>query len=287
MYTVFLGFNAGGLGGAYAEVRRAAGASERLLEVMHRTPQTAVGDKTLDHCTGRIEMRDVHFAFPSRGDVPVLSGLNLTIAPGERVALLGPSGSGKSTIAALLCALYTPQQGQVLIDGVDVTTIKGSHLRGQLVDVVPQEPVLLSGSLSENIKIGKPEASDEEVRVAATSAGCDFAEHNWEREVGEQGLQLSGGQKQRVALARVLLRNSPIVVLDEFTSALDKATEEALLPVVDRVLKGRTVLIITHRRAALGLVDRVVELGPSGSLIRDSSIDSFTQSSNTLISSPN
>ena len=281
MYTVFLGFNAGALGGAYAEVRRAAGASERLLEIMARQPQMTVGQAPcqarLDACRGALELRDVTFAFPSRPEAVVLRGCSLAVSPGERVALLGASGSGKSTIAALLCALYAPQDGRVTLDGVDVASLDGAHLRGELIAVVPQEPVLLSGSLRENIAIGRPSASEEEVEEAARRAGCDFAEANWDREVGEQGLQLSGWQKQRVALARVLLRDSPVVLLDEFTSALDGTTEDALLPIVDRALAGRTVVLITHRRSALRIVDRVIELGAGGTMVSDGSVDEFSR----------
>ena len=138
---------------------------------------------------------------------------------------------------------------------------------------VPQEPPLLGGTLRDNVALGRPGASEAELRAAAAAAGCDFAAADWEREVGEHGLLLSGGQKQRVALARVLLRASPVVVLDEFTSALDAATEAALIPTLRDALAGRTLLLITHRPSALRLVDRVVELGEGGAVLRDYQVD--------------
>ena len=133
---------------------------------------------------------------------------------------------------------------------------------------MPQDPVLLSGTLRENVALGRPEASEDQLRTAARLAGCDFAERIWEREVGEQGVQLSGGQRQRVALARVLLRDAPIVLLDEFSSALDAATEAALVETLHTALAGRTLVLITHRSSTLELVDRVVELS-SGRVVSD------------------
>jgi ATP-binding cassette subfamily B protein len=210
---------------------------------------------------GQIEFEGVSFAYPSAPHRPVLSGLDLHVAAGERVALVGASGSGKSTIAALLAGLYAPQRGRVLLGGVDVDTIERVHLRTRLLSVVPQEPALFSGSLRENLLVGRPGATEAELRAAADAAGCaDFADLHWTRDVGERGLQLSGGQKQRVALARVLLRDTPIVILDEFSSALDGKMEASLVNGLQRALAGRTLLLITHRTSPLGLVERVINL---------------------------
>ena len=210
---------------------------------------------------GQVEFEGVSFAYPSAPHRPVLSGLDLHVAAGERVALVGASGSGKSTIAALLAGLYAPQRGRVLLGGVDVDTIERVHLRTRLLSVVPQEPALFSGSLRENLLVGRPGATEAELRAAADAAGCaDFADLHWTRDVGERGLQLSGGQKQRVALARVLLRDTPIVILDEFSSALDGKMEASLVNGLQRALAGRTLLLITHRTSPLGLVERVINL---------------------------
>lgn len=272
MYTLFLGFNAGNIATAYAELRRAAGASERVLALIGRPPPLT-GTGTLPDCRGEIAFENLRFAYPTRPAETILDGLSLRVRQGERVAVIGQSGSGKSTLISLLTGLYEPAGGRVLLDGVDVSTLDPDQLRRECVAVVPQEPVLLSGSLRDNIALGKPDATEEELRDAARRAGCDFALSGgaWEREVGEQGMQLSGGQRQRIALARVLLRPSPVVALDEFTAALDLATEAALLDSVEEALAGRTLLLVTHRKSALRIADRVVELGPAGRVISDSS----------------
>lgn len=272
MYTIFLGFNAGNVGSVYAEVQRAAGASRRLLELLDLPGMRQGGAlpslETSHADAAALELRDVHFAYPSRADAAVLSGVSLSIRRGERVAIVGSSGSGKSTVAALAAGLYSANRGAVRVHGHDIEELDGSALRAEWVATMPQDPVLLSGTLRENVALGRPEASEDQLRTAARLAGCDFAERIWEREVGEQGVQLSGGQRQRVALARVLLRDAPIVLLDEFSSALDAATEAALVETLHTALAGRTLVLITHRSSTLELVDRVVELS-SGRVVSD------------------
>ena len=272
MYTIFLGFNAGNVGSVYAEVQRAAGASRRLLELLDLPGMRQGGAlpslETSHADAAALELRDVHFAYPRRADAAVLSGVSLSIRRGERVAIVGSSGSGKSTVAALAAGLYSANRGAVRVHGHDIEELDGSALRAEWVATMPQDPVLLSGTLRENVALGRPEASEEQLRTAARLAGCDFAERIWEREVGEQGVQLSGGQRQRVALARVLLRDAPIVLLDEFSSALDAATEAALVETLHTALAGRTLVLITHRSSTLELVDRVVELS-SGRVVSD------------------
>ena len=305
LYSTFTGFAAGSVASAYAELRRATGASERVLRLLQPLPAdlerprtrrleadqharasttSIVIDGAGTHAggsrdipatgsrydpvpiralppRGQIDLLDVSFAYPSAPMRPVLHQLSLSIGAGERVALLGPSGCGKSTVAALLAGLYTPQHGTVSVGGVDVDTIERRHLRTQLVSVVPQEPALFSGSLRDNLAVGRPGASEAELRAAADAAGCgDFAHRHWDRDVGERGLQLSGGQKQRVALARVLLRDTPIIILDEFSSALDAQLEGQLFASLREALVGKTVVLITHRESALQLTDRVVQL---------------------------
>lgn len=217
---------------------------------------------------GTISFEGVDFAYPAHPSQPVLRNLSLHISSGEKVALLGSSGSGKSTVANLLAGLYAPQAGRVTVGGVDVDEVERGHLRTRVLSIVPQEPTLFAGSLRDNLLVGRPSASEAELRAAAEAAGCgDFADAHWERDVGERGVQLSGGQKQRVALARVLLRDTPIVVLDEFSSALDSKTEEEVFENVRTALAGRTLLLITHRPSALSLVDRVVELPRSAPVV--------------------
>ena len=266
LYSMTTGMSASSVAGAYAELRRASGASERILQLLAPTATDVErhGARTLAKCDGSVEFKGVQFAYPPTEASPspraVLAGVDFAVAPGERVAIVGRSGSGKSTLAALLAGLYSPDRGRVLVGGVDVSELEPSHLRTELLSVVPQEPALLAGSLYDNIALGRPGASDAEVHAAAAAAGCAFADGDWGREVGERGLQLSGGEKQRVALARVLLRNTPIVLLDEFSSALDAKTEARLFTSLRDALAGRTLIVITHRASALELVDRVVEL---------------------------
>ena len=302
MYSMFCGFSAANLASAYAEFRRAAGASERILHLLEpaSTDRERSGSVRLEHALaerrnealretlhagsgnharthdgsgsqliapatmGRLDFESVSFAYAAAPSKWVLNDLNLTVGAGERVALLGRSGSGKSTVANLIAGLYMPQAGRVCVDGVDVDDLDRTHLRTQLLSVVPQEPTLFAGSLRENLLVGRPGASEDELRAAADAAGCaDFADEHWHRNVGERGGQLSGGQKQRIALARVLLRDTPIVVLDEFSSALDPTTEGRLFESLRTVLRNRTLLVITHRESALALVDRVVHLPSS------------------------
>lgn len=257
MYSMITGFSAANLASGYAELRRATGASERVIRLLEPAPAdmeqrgdtrfdemlipwrdagrdatlggTRRADSTLSELGEQrvgggvvgssssaafgasIEFRHVRFAYQSAPASAVLSGLDLHIEAGERVALLGASGSGKSTVAALLAGLYLPDQGEVLVGGVPVAEIASRHLRTELISVVPQEPTLFAGSLRDNLAVGRPSATEAQLRQAAELAGCaDFAFEHWERDVGERGLQLSGGQKQRVALARVLLRNTPM-----------------------------------------------------------------------------
>eukprot|EP00964_Phaeocystis_antarctica_P151208 scaffold118758_cov48-Phaeocystis_antarctica.AAC.1 len=170
----------------YAELQRAVGASERLLGLLHRTPALPLtGGVTLPRSSwrGAVELKGVTFAYPANPEVSVLREASLSIGAGEHVAIIGQSGCGKSTIAALLCALYAPGAGRTTLDGHDVLSLDAAHLRGELVACVPQEPPLLAGTLRDNIAIGRPGATEEELRAAAAAAGCDFAAADWEREV--------------------------------------------------------------------------------------------------------
>ncbi len=195
--------------------------------------------------------------------MPVLRQLVLRIEPGEAVALVGPSGSGKSTIASLVGRLYDPRGGAVLLDGVDLRTLNPNWLRRQ-IGVVAQEPILFSGTIADNIRYARPEATDEEVVTAARAANAhEFVERfpeGYRTLVGERGVQLSGGQKQRVAIARAVLKNPRILILDEATSALDSESEHLVQEALDRLLEGRTTLIIAHRLSTVLGADRVFVL---------------------------
>ena len=264
LYTVIVGFALGALAELWADFMRAAGASERVFELMDRAPTIPiVGGERLATTQGHIELQDVHFTYPTRADMPVLQGIDLTIEPGEVVAIVGPSGAGKSTIAGLLGRLYDPQKGRILLDGKDLKELDPEWLRQQ-IGVVAQEPLLFSSSISDNIRYGRAGASDAEVEAAARAANAhDFVSRfpeGYKTLVGERGVQLSGGQKQRVAIARAVLKDPRLLILDEATSALDAESEHLVQDALERLMKGRTTLIIAHRLSTVMGADRVMVL---------------------------
>ncbi|HEY2370824.1 MAG TPA: ABC transporter transmembrane domain-containing protein [Polyangiaceae bacterium] len=264
VYTLVVAFSLGALGDLWADFMRAAGAAERVFEVVDRVPSIpSSGGETPDGVTGRIEIEHVEFAYPTRPDAPVLRSLDLRIEPGQVVAVVGSSGAGKSTIAALLSRLYDPTSGIVRLDGRDLRDLDPQWLRRQ-VGVVAQEPMLFSSTIAENIRYGKNGATDEEVEHAARVANAhDFVSgfpDKYATRVGERGVQLSGGQKQRIAIARAVLKNPKILVLDEATSALDAESEHLVQEALDRLLEGRTTLVIAHRLSTVKNADRVLVL---------------------------
>jgi len=247
----------------YADVQRAAGSAERVFELLHRSPSIASGGRTLSPVKGQVAFDQVAFAYPTRPDVSVLQGFSLALAPGEVVALVGPSGAGKSTIASMLYRLYDPASGRLLLDGVPYAELDAEWLRRQ-VGVVAQEPLLFSTSIADNIRYGRPEASDADVEAAAKMANAHsfisaFPE-GYKTLVGERGIQLSGGQKQRVAIARAVLKDPRILILDEATSALDAESEHLVREALERLMQGRTTLIIAHRLSTVKGANRVIVL---------------------------
>ncbi len=263
MYTVMVATSLGALSELWADYNRAAGAAERVFELLERKPQIAAGGKTLPSLEGRVHWDHVDFAYPTRLDMPVLRGFDLALKPGEVVALVGPSGAGKSTIASLLYRLYDPQGGRLLLDGVPLSELDPDWLRQQ-IGVVAQEPLLFSTSVAENIRYGRPTATDAEVEAAAKMANVhtfvsSFPE-KYQTLVGERGVQLSGGQKQRVAIARAVLKDPKLLILDEATSALDAESEHLVRDALERLMKGRTTLVIAHRLSTVQGADRVIVL---------------------------
>ena len=262
--TMQLAASLAALAELWTDVQRAAGAAERVFELLHRTPQIPADQgHQLPKVQGLVEFKQVSFAYPTRPNSKVLDEFSLSLKPGEVVAVVGPSGAGKSTIASMLYRLYDPASGRLELDGTPFTELDAEWLRRQ-VGVVAQEPLLFSTSIAENIRYGRPQATDAEVQAAAKTANADtfiqaFPE-KYETLVGERGIQLSGGQKQRVAIARAVLKDPRILILDEATSALDAESEHLVREALERLMKGRTTLVIAHRLSTVKTADKVVVL---------------------------
>jgi ATP-binding cassette subfamily B protein len=203
----------------------------------------------------------VHFTYPAGSDRPALHGLSFAVASGERVAIVGPSGAGKSTILQLLLRFYDPQGGVIRVDGVPVLEADPFALRARMA-LVPQEPTIFGASVMDNIRYGRPDASEDEVRRAAVLASADgFIQalpQGYGSMIGERGVTLSGGQRQRLAIARAILKDAPILLLDEATSALDAESERKVQTALDRLMEGRTTLVIAHRLATVRSADRIL-----------------------------
>lgn len=263
LYTLTVAFSFGAVSDLWGDFMKAAGASERVFELLDRKPRLLSGSLRLEQYAGAVALEGIHFSYPTRPDIKVLSGLSLKLRPGEVVAVVGPSGAGKSTIAALLTRFYDPQDGLVQLDGHDLRQLDTDWLREQ-VGVVSQEPILFATSIAENIRYGRLTANDAEVQAAARAANAhDFIRSfpdGYRTPVGERGVRLSGGQKQRVAIARALLKDPRILLLDEATSALDSESEALVQEALDRLMRGRTTLIIAHRLSTVIGADRVVVL---------------------------
>jgi len=262
LYTLIVAVAIGTLSSLWTDFMRAVGAGERVFELMDRRPKiNNTGGERLEKIEGDIHFKDVHFSYPTRPDITVLKDLKLRIKPGEIVALVGPSGGGKSTIAALISRMYDPNSGEILLDRNPLKDLDASWLRKQ-VGVVAQEPILFSTSIAENIRYGREDASEEALKAAAKAANAhNFIEEfpeKYDTMVGERGVQLSGGQKQRVAIARAVLKDPSILILDEATSALDAESEHLVKEALDRLMEGRTTLVIAHRLSTVKDADRVL-----------------------------
>jgi ATP-binding cassette subfamily B protein len=248
----------------YGELQRAAGASERLLELLGTRAQIVApaAPRALPQPPrGELAFEDVTFFYPSRPQAPALEGFSLCVRPGEAVALVGPSGAGKTTAFQLLLRFYDPRSGRVTIDGVDAREADPRELRRRIA-VVAQDPVIFAADVMDNVRYGRPEAGEAEVREALEAAfALDFVERLSEgirTPLGERGVKLSGGQRQRIAIARAILADRAILLLDEATSALDAESEQAVQRALERLMRGRTTLVIAHRLATVKSSDRIV-----------------------------
>ncbi|MHA8086854.1 ABC transporter ATP-binding protein [Aquirufa sp. Wall-65K1] len=261
-YTAFIGGSVGGLGDIYAQLQKTIGASERILEILDDHSEINIEKESIEEIPfGKIEVNDLHFTYPGRPNVPILKGINFTIQPGEKVAIVGSSGTGKSTLAQLFMRFYEPNSGNILLNGQDIQGFNVSDWR-KLVALVPQEVLLFGGSIRENIAYGKPGASKEEIEKAAELAFAkQFIEsfpEKWDTLVGERGVKLSGGQRQRIAIARAILKNPKFLLLDEATSALDSESEKWVQSALEELMKNRTSLIIAHRLSTIRSADKII-----------------------------
>ena len=265
LYTFMVASALAAVAGLWSMLQRAAGATERLFGIIDTVPEIRDPDnpRPLPDGGGAVHFDHVDFHYESRPDKPVLQGVDLAIAPGEVVALVGPSGAGKSTLTALLLRFYDTIAGQVRFEGIDVREMRLAELRHAMA-IVAQEPVLFSGTIRDNIAYARDDASDDDVQAAARDAHAhDFIEafpDGYDTTIGERGVKLSGGQRQRLAIARAILANPRVLILDEATSNLDAESEALVQEALARLMKGRTTLVIAHRLSTVRDADRIVVL---------------------------
>ncbi|MBS9722591.1 ATP-binding cassette domain-containing protein [Tianweitania sp. BSSL-BM11] len=266
LYAVLAAGALGSLSEVGGDFAQAAGAAERMSDILEEVPDVgapsnpqALPAKAL----GAIEFRQVSFAYPSRPGMPTLTDLSFAVRPGETVAIVGPSGSGKSTIFSLLMRFYDPNAGSVVIDGVDLRHADPIDLRARMA-VVPQDVAIFADTAGGNIAFGKADANQDAIEAAARDALADTfirnLNHGYDTQVGERGITLSGGQRQRIGIARAILRDAPILLLDEATSALDAESETLVQTALERLMQGRTTLVIAHRLATILKADRILVL---------------------------
>jgi len=280
IYSVFAAGALGSLSEVWGELSQAAGAAERLTEILAERPSIAPPAKPKplpSSGKGSIFFDDVTFSYPARPDLPALHNVTFQVKPGETVAIVGPSGAGKSTVFSLILRFYDPDSGKVIIDGVDISEADLAAVRGRIA-IVPQDVTVFAASVRDNIAFGRPGAPTAEIEQAAKDALADEfierLERGFDTEVGERGVTLSGGQRQRIAIARAILRDAPILLLDEATSALDAGSETLVQRALERLMEGRTTIVIAHRLATVLRADRILVMD-SGRIVEEGTHESL------------
>lgn len=287
IYSIFIGGTIGGMASVFGRVQQFIGATEDLLEIFDEAiePVEVCGDAKNDvKIHGNIQFDKLSFIYPSREDYTVLDNLNIKIEHDTTVALVGPSGAGKSTFASLLLRMYEPTGGRLLFDGIESSKISLTCLRSQMA-LVPQDIFLFGGTIRENIAYGKTGASDDEIIAAAKNANAwnfinEFKE-GLDTLVGERGTQLSGGQRQRIAIARAMLKNPRILILDEATSSLDSESEKLVQEALEKLMKGRTSIVIAHRLSTIRQADNILVLD-KGEIVEQGTHDQLMNMSDGL-----
>lgn len=266
LYSTFVGASFGGIAELYAQIQKAIGATERVFELLDETPEKIEGTtahQSIEKIQGNVNFKNVAFKYPSRKEMEVLKDVSFTAQFGQKIAIVGPSGAGKSTIASLLLRFYSIAEGSIEIDNKNIYDYDLEQLRGNM-SIVPQDVILFGGTIRENIAYGKPNATEEEILAAAQQANAyNFIESFPEKLdtiVGERGVKLSGGQRQRIAIARALLKNPSILILDEATSSLDSESEKLVQEALEILMEGRTSIIIAHRLSTIRSADQILVL---------------------------
>jgi ABC-type multidrug transport system fused ATPase/permease subunit len=283
-FILLTGLVAGSIGGLAAQmgtIQRSLGVIESVMEILHFLPEKTSATLTTIQTPikGNVSFENVVFHYESRADVTVLNGLSFNVKEGQQLAIVGSSGSGKSTIASLIQQFYQPVSGRISFDGKAASGFDLTELRSQMA-FVPQEVILFGGTIRDNIAYGKPGASHEEIREAARQANAlsfieDFPE-KWDTIVGERGIQLSGGQRQRIAIARAVLRNPVILILDEATSSLDSESERLVQGALDNLMQGRTSIVIAHRLSTVRSADKIIVL-EKGAIVEEGTHEQLMQ----------
>lgn len=265
LYSTFVGASFGGIAELYAQIQKAIGATERVFELLDESPEkiNSNSNRIQEKIKGNVAFKNVAFSYPTRQEIEVLKNVNFSAEFGQKIAIVGPSGAGKSTISSLLLRFYDITSGEITVDGKNIYDYDLEDLRGNM-SIVPQDVILFGGTIRENIAYGKPDASDEEIILAAKQANAfNFVEgfpEKFETLVGERGVKLSGGQRQRIAIARALLKNPSILILDEATSSLDSESEKLVQEALEVLMEGRTSIIIAHRLSTIRNADKILVL---------------------------